>query len=29
MVPILKIIDPILPWKGLSLVLVARKPEKN
>ncbi len=27
LVPILKIIDPILPWKGLSLVLVARKPE--
>jgi len=25
MVPIVKIIDPILPWKGLSLVLVARK----
>jgi hypothetical protein len=29
MVPILKIIDPILPWKGLSLVVVARKSDKN
>jgi SAM-dependent methyltransferase len=27
LVPILKIIDPILPWKGLSLVLVAKKPD--
>jgi SAM-dependent methyltransferase len=27
LVPILKIIDPILPWKGLSLVLVAIKPD--
>jgi hypothetical protein len=27
LVPIFKLIDPILPWKGLSLVIVARKPE--
>ncbi len=27
LVPIFKIIDPILPWKGLSLVIVARKPD--
>jgi glycosyltransferase involved in cell wall biosynthesis len=26
LVPIFKIIDPILPWKGLSLVIVAKKP---
>ncbi len=26
LVPIFKLIDPILPWKGLSLVIVARKP---
>ena len=26
MVPIFRLIDPILPWKGLSLVIVARKP---
>jgi SAM-dependent methyltransferase len=28
LVPILKLIDPLLPWKGLSLVIVARKPDK-
>jgi hypothetical protein len=27
LVPIFKLIDPILPWKGLSLVVVARKTE--
>jgi glycosyltransferase involved in cell wall biosynthesis len=27
LVPVFKLIDPILPWKGLSLVIVARKPE--
>jgi len=27
LVPIFKLIDPILPWKGLSLVIVARKPQ--
>jgi glycosyltransferase involved in cell wall biosynthesis len=27
LVPLFKLIDPILPWKGLSLVIVARKPE--
>ncbi len=27
LVPLFKLIDPILPWKGLSLVVVARKPE--
>jgi len=27
LVPLLKLIDPILPWQGLSLVIVARKPE--
>ncbi len=27
LVPIIKLIDPLLPWKGLSLVIVARKPE--
>ncbi|MBW6467487.1 MAG: glycosyltransferase [Brevefilum sp.] len=27
LVPAFKLIDPILPWKGLSLVIVARKPE--
>jgi len=27
LVPIFKLIDPLLPWKGLSLVVVARKPE--
>jgi glycosyltransferase involved in cell wall biosynthesis len=26
LVPIFKLIDPILPWKGLSLVIVAKKP---
>jgi glycosyltransferase involved in cell wall biosynthesis len=26
MVPLFRLLDPILPWKGLSLVLVARKP---
>jgi len=26
LVPIFKLIDPVLPWKGLSLVIVARKP---
>jgi glycosyltransferase involved in cell wall biosynthesis len=26
LVPIFKLIDPLLPWKGLSLVVVARKP---
>ena len=28
MVPLFRLIDPILPWKGLSLVIVARKPEE-
>jgi SAM-dependent methyltransferase len=27
MVPLFRLLDPILPWKGLSLVLIARKPE--
>ena len=27
LVPVFKLIDPILPWKGLSLVIVARKPD--
>ncbi len=27
LVPLFKLIDPLLPWKGLSLVIVARKPE--
>jgi glycosyltransferase involved in cell wall biosynthesis len=27
LVPVFKLIDRILPWKGLSLVIVARKPE--
>jgi len=27
LVPLFKLIDPILPWKGLSLVIVARKPK--
>jgi len=27
LVPIFKLIDPLLPWKGLSLVIVTRKPE--
>jgi len=27
LVPVFKLIDPILPWKGLSLVIVAKKPE--
>jgi len=27
LVPIFRLIDPLLPWKGLSLVIVARKPE--
>ena len=26
LVPLFRLLDPILPWKGLSLVLVARKP---
>jgi len=26
LVPLLKLIDPLLPWQGLSLVIVARKP---
>jgi hypothetical protein len=26
LVPIFKLIDPVLPWQGLSLVIVARKP---
>jgi len=29
LVPIFKLIDPILPWNGLSLVLVARKPDNR
>jgi glycosyltransferase involved in cell wall biosynthesis len=29
LVPIFKIVDPILPWKGLSLVLIARKPQES
>ena len=28
LVPLLKLIDPILPWQGLSLVIVARKPKE-
>jgi glycosyltransferase involved in cell wall biosynthesis len=28
LVPVFKLIDPLLPWKGLSLVIVARKPDK-
>jgi glycosyltransferase involved in cell wall biosynthesis len=28
LVPIFKLIDPLLPWKGLSLVIVAKKPDK-
>jgi len=28
LVPLFRLLDPILPWKGLSLVLVARKPEE-
>jgi glycosyltransferase involved in cell wall biosynthesis len=27
LVPVFKLVDRILPWKGLSLVIVARKPE--
>jgi glycosyltransferase involved in cell wall biosynthesis len=27
LVPFFKILDPLLPWKGLSLVIVARKPD--
>jgi len=27
-VPVFKLIDPLLPWKGLSLVIVARKPDQ-
>jgi hypothetical protein len=27
LVPVFKLIDPLLPWKGLSLVIVARKPD--
>jgi len=26
LVPVFKLVDPLLPWKGLSLVIVARKP---
>jgi len=29
LVPLFKLIDPVLPWKGLSLVIVARKPGSN
>lgn len=29
MVPLFKLIDPVLPWPGLSLVIVARKPESG
>jgi len=29
LVPLFKLIDPILPWKGLSLVIVAKKPESE
>ena len=29
MVPLFKLIDPFLPWLGLSLVIVAKKPEKK
>ena len=29
MVPLFKLIDPILPWPGLSLVIVARKPDNT
>lgn len=29
LVPLFKLIDPILPWKGLSLVIVARKPDQQ
>ena len=29
LVPVFKWVDPLLPWKGLSLVIVARKPEKQ
>ncbi len=29
LVPLFKLIDPILPWKGLSLVIVARKPPQS
>ena len=25
LVPLFKLIDPVLPWKGLSLIIVARK----
>jgi len=28
-VPLFRLIDPILPWQGLSLVIVAKKPEIN
>ncbi|MBG0770815.1 MAG: methyltransferase domain-containing protein, partial [Anaerolineaceae bacterium] len=28
MVPLFRLIDPILPWKGLSLVIVAKKREE-
>jgi glycosyltransferase involved in cell wall biosynthesis len=28
LVPVFKLIDPLLPWKGLSLVIVARKPDQ-
>lgn len=28
LVPLFKLIDPLLPWKGLSLVIVARIPDK-
>ncbi len=29
LVPLFKLIDPLLPWPGLSLVIVARKPESG
>jgi SAM-dependent methyltransferase len=28
-VPLFRLIDPILPWQGLSLVIVAKKPEST
>jgi len=29
LVPVLKYVDPLLPWRGLSLVVVARKPHRS
>ncbi len=29
LVPVLKHVDPLLPWSGLSLVVVARKPQRD